>query len=190
MHPGPDCHDPGLTWSACAQVVQVHAGNFGTEATAQMLEFSSNWAWESYEDEATVQAATARDPEEGDAGKESDLLVDEESSTGPPPKASTPTAPTAAPSKPAVAPPSKPSPFDVPGVISLDFSTIHVPGTLVIEPFGAPAGSKWSVPGTPALPNPKGNECPRDTCVWSSLLAGQSLALLRDQFSFPNASQI
>ena len=60
--------------------------NFGTEATAQMLEFSSNWAWESDEDEATVQAATAPDPEEGAAGEElEDLLVDEESSTAPPP---------------------------------------------------------------------------------------------------------
>ena len=70
--------------------------NFGTEALAQMLEFSSNWTWESDEDEATVQAATVPDPEEGDAGEKlEDLLVDEESSTAPPPKASTSTAPTA-----------------------------------------------------------------------------------------------
>ena len=56
--------------------------NFGTEATAQMPEFSYNWAWESDEDKATVKAATAPDPEEGNAGEESeDLLVDEESST-------------------------------------------------------------------------------------------------------------
>ena len=58
--------------------------NFGTEATAQMPEFSSNWAWESDEDKATVQTVTASDPEEGDAGEESeDLLVDDESSTAP-----------------------------------------------------------------------------------------------------------
>ena len=58
--------------------------NFGTGATAQMPEFSSNRAWESDEDEATVQTATAPGPEEGDAGEESeDLLVDEESSTAP-----------------------------------------------------------------------------------------------------------
>ena len=43
--------------------------NFGTEATAQMPEFSSNWAWESDKDEATVQAATAPDPEEGVPGR-------------------------------------------------------------------------------------------------------------------------
>ena len=59
--------------------------NFGTEATAQMLEFSSNWAWDSDEDEASVQAATAPDPEDGGDGEESeDLQVDEESSTTPP----------------------------------------------------------------------------------------------------------
>ena len=38
-------------------------GNIGTEDTAQMPEFSSNWAWDSDEDEATVQAATAPDAE-------------------------------------------------------------------------------------------------------------------------------
>ena len=130
--------------------------NFGAEATAQIPEFSSNWAWESDEDEATVQAATAPDPEEGDVGEESeDLQVDEESSTVPPPKASTSTAPTAGPFKPAVTPPSESFTSDVPDVSSLDFSTIQVPGTPAVEPAGPPAGSKWSVPGTPGSSKPK-----------------------------------
>ena len=47
---------------------------FGTEARAQMPEFSSNWAWDSDEDEASVQAATAPDPEEGGDGEESEDL--------------------------------------------------------------------------------------------------------------------
>ena len=130
--------------------------NFGTETTAQMAEISSNWAWESDKDEATVQAATAPDPEEGDAGEESeDLLVDEESSTAPPPKASTSSAPTAGPSKPAAAPPPQPSPSDIPDVTSLDFSSIQVPGTPAVEPAGSPAGSKQSVPRTPGSSKPR-----------------------------------
>ena len=73
--------------------------NFGTEATAQMPEISSNLAWDSDEDEATLQATTAREELE-------DLLIDEESSTAPSSKASASTAPTAGPSKPAAALPS------------------------------------------------------------------------------------
>ena len=78
-----------------------------------------------------------------------DLQVDEESSTAPPPKASTSNVPTAGPSKPVAAPPSKLSPSGTPGVSSLYFSTIQVPGTPAVEPAGPPAGSKQSVPGDP-----------------------------------------
>ena len=129
--------------------------NFGTEATAQMPEFSSTWALESDKDEATVQAATTPHPEEGDAGEESEDLQVDESSTAPPPKASTSTAPTAGPSKPAAVPPSESSPSDIPDVSSLDFSTIQVPGTPAAEPAGPPAGSKWSVPRTTGSSKPK-----------------------------------
>ena len=155
--------------------------NFGTEATAQMSEFSSNWAWESDEDKATVQAATRPDPEEGDAGEESEDLQVDESSTACPPKASTSTGPTAGPSKPAAAPPSKLSPSDVHDVTSLDFSTIQVLGTPTVEPDGPPDGSEWSVPGTPGSSKPKRQWMSKGYLCWSPLLVGQRLALLWDQ---------
>ena len=37
----------------------------------------------------------------------------------------------------------------------MDFSSIQVPRTPVVEPAGHPAGSKWSVPGTPGSSKPK-----------------------------------
>ena len=62
MYPGPYCHDPGPGWCAMPKWHGFMQENFGTEAKAQMLKFSSNWAWDSDEDEASVQAATAPDP--------------------------------------------------------------------------------------------------------------------------------
>ena len=118
-----------------------------------MPEFSSNWVLDSDEDEASVQAATAPDPEEGGDGEESDdLQVDEESSTAPPSQASTSTVPVSKAPKPAATLPTQPPVADVPVI---DFSSIQVLGTPAVEPAGPPAGSKRSVPRTPGPFKPK-----------------------------------
>ena len=127
--------------------------NFGTEAKVQMPEFSSNWACDSDEDEASVQSATAPDPEEGGDGKETeDLQVDEESSTAPPAQASSSTVPVSEPPKPTATLPTQPPVADV---FAINFFSIQVPGTPAVEPAGPPAGSKQSVPQAPGPSKPK-----------------------------------